>query len=95
MNCHSSPARRVSLSRKSPGTKTRQQGTQGIFTLNYHGKSTLEKEIQVFDPVGNLIYHTWLTGTSSIIDLSLFPKGPCFLSLTDQTHIYHQIILIQ
>lgn len=53
----------------------------GLF--NIAAKSSIEKEIEVYDVLGNLAYTYTFTGTNATIDLSSLEKGVYFIRITE------------
>jgi PKD repeat protein len=51
--------------------------------LNITAKSAIEKEIEVYDVLGNLVYTQTFTGTSTSADLTALEKGVYFLRITE------------
>lgn len=53
----------------------------GLFSIT--AKSGIEKEIEVYDVLGNLVYTQTFTGTNTSADLSSLEKGVYFMRITE------------
>jgi PKD repeat protein len=55
--------------------------SEGLFNIT--ATSAIEKEIEVYDVLGNLVYTQTFSGTTTFADLSAFDKGVYFMRITE------------